>query len=104
MQIEDVRELKQRALAQVVQPIVHYPEMPANHSSIAEARAVKDRVKRSLGAAPGIVGIGLTRQGDGYAVKVNVDQEGAPLIPAQIEGVPIIVEIVGRITKRLAGG
>ena len=61
-------------------------------------------MKRSLATVPGIVGIGLTRQGEGYAIKVNLDRDGTALIPSQIEGIPIVVEIVGRITKRLASG
>jgi hypothetical protein len=44
--------------------------------------------------------VGITRLGDGYALKLNVAAEAAPGLPTELDGVPVIVEVVGRITKR----
>ena len=40
--------------------------------TIDAARAAKAHAKQRLAGVPGMVGLGLTRQGDGYALKVNL--------------------------------
>ena len=67
-----------------------------------EARAAKERARSLLGGKASVVGIGLTRVGDGYGVKVNL---GAPPaagtdLPESIDGVPVLVEVVGPIRPR----
>jgi hypothetical protein len=49
-----------------------------------------------------VVGVGITRHGDGYAVKVNLRHPPAAGVdlPKDIDGVPVQVEVVGSITKR----
>lgn len=74
--------------------------MSPNRTTIDAARAAKDQAKRSLAGVPGIAGIGLTRQGEGYAVKVNLQEDRQQLIPHEVAGVPVVVEVVGRIVKR----
>lgn len=70
------------------------------NSSISEARLAKDQAKRELANVDGIVGIGLTKKGDGYAVKVNLDHAVKPgTLPSRVHGVPLVVEIVGAISK-----
>ncbi|MGH2703814.1 MAG: hypothetical protein ACRDJ4_01575 [Actinomycetota bacterium] len=46
-------------------------------------------------------GVGLTRLGDGFGIKVNLTQrdEERP-IPDQVDGVPVRVETVGTIRKQ----
>jgi len=49
-----------------------------------------------------VVGVGITKMGEDYALKVNLR---APLqagvsVPERIGDVPVCVEVVGRITKR----
>jgi hypothetical protein len=71
--------------------------------SIEEARLAKSAVQRDGLLGPledHLLGIGLTRLGDGYALKVNLDSEtpavaGRP--PEKLAGVPVIWDIVGRI-------
>lgn len=51
-------------------------------------------------------GLGLTQVGDDYAVKVNLEDPLRPglELPESIDGVALVVEHVGRIAKRRAGG
>ena len=75
--------------------------MPPPVISIDAARLAKDMAKQELALVPGLVGIGLTRRGAGYALKINLDHAlAADAMPQQVNGVPLVVEIVGPITKR----
>ena len=66
-----------------------------------EARAAKDVAKRRLARRTGIVGIGLTRQGGSYALKVNLGEGAtAARLPKDVNGVPVVVATVGAIRKR----
>jgi hypothetical protein len=70
--------------------------------TLEQARAAKKSAKALLAALPGVVGLGITKIGDDYALKVNL---GAALpsgvcAPERIDGVPVQVEVVGKITKR----
>ena len=70
--------------------------------SLEQARAAKESAKAALAALPGVVGIGITKLGEDYAVKVNLE---APLpagvsAPTHVGNVPVHVKVVGRITKR----
>jgi len=70
--------------------------------TLEQARAAKESAKALLASLPGVVGIGITKVGDDYALKVNLN---APLpatssAPDHIGGVPVLLEVVGRITKR----
>ncbi|RAK63410.1 hypothetical protein [Phenylobacterium kunshanense] len=68
-------------------------------ASIEDARRVKARVKTTFGSEVPIVGVGLTKVGAEPAVKVNL---GAPFegLPERLEGVSIVYEVVGPISKR----
>lgn len=72
-----------------------------NTSTLDQARDVKDLARRCFSDLPGVqvLGVGLTRQDGGYAVKVNLasspnaqNQKGRTL-----QGVPVVVEIVGSV-------
>ena len=70
--------------------------------TLEQARAAKVSAKALLAALPGVVGVGITKIGDDYALKVNL---GAQLpkgvsVPKRIGGVPVCLEVVGKITKR----
>jgi hypothetical protein len=70
--------------------------------SLAQARAAKDSARALLAALPGVVGVGITKVGEDYAVKVNLREALPPgvSVPERIGLVPVLVEVVGRITKR----
>jgi hypothetical protein len=67
-----------------------------------EARAAKERAKALFADRTSVVGIGITRVGDGYGVKVNLEVPPAADadLPETIDGVPIRIEVVGTIHKR----
>lgn len=70
--------------------------------TIDQARQAKDSAKSMLADVPGIVGLGLTKVGEDYAVKVNLREElpDGVSVPKQIAGVPVLIEVVGTIRKR----
>ena len=70
--------------------------------SLEQARAAKESAKALLAAQPGVVGVGITKVGEDYALKVNL-REPLPAgvsAPERIGDVLVRVEVVGRITKR----
>jgi len=70
--------------------------------SLEQARSAKESAKTLLADLPGVVGLGITKVGEDYAIKVNL-REPLPAgvrAPDRIGDVPVCVEVVGRITKR----
>ena len=71
--------------------------------SLDQARAAKASAAAAFGRLAEVAGVGITRVGDGYGVKVNLsrppDTSG---LPTEIDGVPIQIEIVGPIRKQNA--
>ena len=74
-------------------------------TGLDEARAAKERAKAIFAGKASVVGIGITRVGDGYGVKVNLDAPPATdaEFPETIDGVPIRIEVVGPIRAPLIG-
>jgi hypothetical protein len=74
----------------------------SNLHTIEEARAAKARVMEVFAALAPVVGVGITRIGGGYGVKVNLRETPAPdtALPEAVDGVPVRVEVVGTIHKR----
>jgi hypothetical protein len=70
--------------------------------SLEQARAAKESARVLLAALPGLVGVGITKVGEDYAVKVNLREPLPPgaAAPERIGDVPVRVEVVGRIVKR----
>lgn len=71
-------------------------------AGLASARAAKARALAVFSKFGDVVGVGLTRIGGTYGVKVNFDAPPRDPggLPDQIDGVPVKVEIVGQIRKR----
>ena len=67
---------------------------------LKKARAAKATAARRLAHVEGINGLGLSRRGDHYALKVNFESKPRVEIPNYINGVEVIVEVVGKIRKR----
>jgi hypothetical protein len=69
---------------------------------IARARGAKALILSVLPKTVKVNGVGITQVGADYAVKVNLAE--APglgvSLPPTIQGVPIVVEVVGKIRKR----
>jgi hypothetical protein len=73
----------------------------SQHVDRAAARAAKDHVRDLLGADVRVNGVGVTRWQSSYAVRVNVvDGQDAPELPATVDGVPVHVVEVGRVTTQ----
>jgi hypothetical protein len=69
---------------------------------LEHARAAKKRIRALLPKKAKVNGVGITQVGDDYAVKVNLEE---PLrddlsLPECVDGVPVVMEVVGRIAKR----
>ncbi len=67
--------------------------------SLTRARAAKPAVLRIFRKLGEVAGVGITRMGDDYAVKVNLRVAlGADVeAPATVNGVPVYVEVTGPI-------
>ena len=74
--------------------------MKVNACTLNEARAVKAKASALLVRLP-VVGVGITRVGQGYGLKINLSEAvAADAIPEHIDGVPVKSEVVGTISKR----
>lgn len=74
-----------------------------NGQPLAQARAAKPKALAVFQNLLGDVAVGITAVGGGlYGLKINLTS--APTkglaLPQQIDGVPVQVEVVGRIRKR----
>jgi hypothetical protein len=72
--------------------------MAQSHScTLTEARAAKEQALAIFQSLAPVVGVGVTKIGDGYGLKVNLQApppEGTSL-PGDVDGVPVRVEVVG---------
>ena len=72
-----------------------------NTTTLDEARAAKLKAMDLFGTLATVAGVGVTRTDGGYAVKVNL-RKAPPVgvaLPHTIDGVPVRVDVVGRIRK-----
>jgi hypothetical protein len=71
-------------------------------TGLEKARAAKKRAKTIFADKASVVGIGITRVGDRYGVKINLDAPPADDddLPESIDGVPVRIEVVGPIRPR----
>lgn len=72
--------------------------------SLAEARDAKEKAKEIFRGLGSVNGIGLTRQGDRYAVRVSFEAEPQDWsrVPKDIGGVPVVVRVIGPLHKQTA--
>ncbi len=70
--------------------------------SVDEARAAKKRALTVFKGLAPVVGVGITKVGAGYGVKVNLRShpKSKDSLPTEVDGVPVRVEVVGPIRKR----
>jgi hypothetical protein len=71
-------------------------------STLEQARAAKSEALGAFKRVARVVGVGITRIGRGYGLKVNLQRmpDTKACLPKEINGVPIRVEVVGKIKKR----
>lgn len=67
-----------------------------------QARAAKAAALRAFSKLGEVVGVGITRVGSAYGLKVNLRSapDASTVLPEQVDGVPVKVEIVGTIRPR----
>ena len=70
--------------------------------TLEAARAAKAQALRVFAPLAKVVGVGITRIGGGYGLKVNLQQQPASgvALPSEVDGVPVRIEVVGPIKKR----
>lgn len=76
--------------------------MAKSRVTLEAARAAKATALSRFESVVGVNGIGLSRRGDGYAVKINFETEPTVKVPERIDDVEVIVEVVGKIRKLTA--
>lgn len=71
--------------------------------SLSEAQKAKSKVAKIFSPLVGVVAVGITRtDDDNYGLKVNLTSPPGDevILPTDIDGVPVQVEVVGKIRKR----
>jgi len=68
--------------------------------TLDEARAAKTAASTLFGSLAVVVGVGITRVGEGYGLKVNLREQAKGPLPTEVAGVPVQVEVVGAIRKQ----
>jgi hypothetical protein len=71
--------------------------------TVEEVRAVKSRAIEVFRPLADVVGVGITRVGEGYGLKVNLQctPRNSAALPREVDGVPVRIEIVGTVRKQL---
>jgi hypothetical protein len=62
-----------------------------------QAKAAKAKVVAQLAGVPEVNGIGIAILEGGYGVKVNLRSETSASIPEEVDGVPVIVDVIGEV-------
>lgn len=67
--------------------------------SLQQARAARSKAESLLARNRFVNGVGIARFGSGWCVKVNLSGPTRAVLPEEIDGVPVKVEMVGKISK-----
>jgi hypothetical protein len=73
-----------------------------NTHSLDEARAAKSRAQAVFEELAAVVGVGVTRIGNGYGLKVSLCVPPLPdvVLPTEVDGIPVRLEVVGQPRKQ----
>ena len=70
-------------------------------SPLDRARAAKARAHAVFSKLGDVVGVGITTIGSEYGLKINLaSPPTSSELPTEVDGVPVRVEVVGRIRKQ----
>lgn len=72
-------------------------------ATLDQARAAKERLSQQLRNRAEVNGIGITRLGESFAVRINCANLPDVPLPDQVDGVPVTVVVIGPIVKQGAG-
>ena len=67
-------------------------------------RAQRDVLRKMRSRYPEVSGMGIARIADGWGYKVNLRRAPRRKLPTEVDGVPVVGEIVGRVAAVSAGG
>ena len=72
--------------------------------TLEKARAAKEEAHGVFARLATVAGIGVTRVGRGYGLKINVESApaGKRALPTEVRGVPVRIEVVGAVRKQAA--
>lgn len=75
-------------------------------ATLDQARAAKATAREKLGSALPVSAIGIEKRTDGFGLKVNLSRRSArhQNLPAEVDGVPVRYEVVGKIRRLSAAG
>lgn len=78
------------------------PHPPPESCTLDAVRAAKAEARTVFAQMARVVGVGVTRVGDGYGLKVNLDRSPSAgvSLPVTVRGVPVRVAVVGGVTKQ----
>jgi hypothetical protein len=69
--------------------------------SFETAQGVKAHAMQLLlSRYPEVSGLGIARVGDGWGFKVNLTRPTKRRLPAAVEGVPVLAEVVGEVVAQ----
>ena len=73
--------------------------MAGRDPGLEAARAAKHKSLRLFEKLVPVCGAGIAREGESYVVKLNLETEPDPalVLPSEIDGVPITIQVVGTI-------
>jgi hypothetical protein len=69
---------------------------------LERARAAKETTTRLARKIRGVNGIGITKLRGRYAVKVSIAEAKPTGLPETVDGVPLVIEVVGPVRKQHA--
>lgn len=69
-------------------------------ASLEQARMAKEKLTVMVRQEPAVNGIGISRNDDGFYLKINFAADPSSHVPNEIDGVPIYVEVIGAIGKQ----
>ena len=69
----------------------------ARRDPLSQVRAAKKKAETKLRGVREVNGIGITKIGADYALKVNLEAQPRTPVPTSIDGVPVKTEVVGKI-------
>lgn len=69
---------------------------------LERARAAKETTTRLARKITGVNGIGITKRRGRYAVKVSIAEARPTGLPESVDGVPLVIEVVGPVRKQHA--
>ena len=77
---------------------------PEGPPGLAKALAAQERHNARLLTTPGVVGTAVGLRADGTAVvRVFTERPGVGHVPAFVDGVPVVVQVAGKLTALSAG-